>query len=232
MMQQEESQEPRSRLPARCTGDLFPRRVNPNGQSVKLGKPNSRGNDGEPSAARSLFDRTLSRRAMMVAHCSSRLTWCSSDRACSLRRLHPTAPRCPGPHVELSTTPTPFERLARLHRGLGAIAVSAGHAPAVDVWIKGDVLMSIGLGQQAAHPRVPRRCGDCARGRHPRDRRTGPREPRPADRGGSRSGRATLRPRPYRPAPAVPSPGRTCELIGTEIRFATESSVLGAEMSF
>lgn len=138
----------------------------------------------------------------------------------------------PLPYVELFTKPTPFDRLARFSRGLGAIAASAGYDPAVDVWVKREDLMAIGLGGNklrnlefhvgAAIAHGADTLVTAGRGRANHCRLTAA----AAARAGLRcilvlSG----------PAPAVPSPNeRICELVGADMRYAADSTVLSRDV--
>ena len=136
------------------------------------------------------------------------------------------------PHVDLFTKPTPFEPLARFSRGLGAIAASAGHDPAVEVWAKREDLMSIGLGGNklrnlefhvgAALAQGADTLVASGRGRANHCRLTA-----------SAAARAGLRCVLVLsgPAPTTPSPNeRICELFGAEMRYAADSSSLSRDL--
>ena len=132
----------------------------------------------------------------------------------------------PLPHVELFAKPTPLEHLPRFSRALGALAADAGHDPAVEVWMKREDLMSIGLGGNKLrnlefHVGVALAQGadtlvTSGRGRANHCRLTAA----AAARAGLRCVLVLSGPRPAEPSPNE----RVCELLGAELRYASDSA--------
>ncbi|MBF6606078.1 MAG: pyridoxal-phosphate dependent enzyme [Chloroflexi bacterium] len=132
----------------------------------------------------------------------------------------------PLPQVELFTKPTPLEHLPRFSHALGAIAAAAGHDPAVDVWMKREDLMSIGLGGNklrnlefhvgAALAQGADALVTSGRGRANHCRLTAA----AAARAGLRCILVLSGPRPAEPSPNE----RVCELLGAELRYASDSA--------
>ncbi|HVA86616.1 MAG TPA: pyridoxal-phosphate dependent enzyme [Candidatus Saccharimonadales bacterium] len=132
----------------------------------------------------------------------------------------------PLPQVELFTKPTPLEHLLRFNRALGAIAANAGHDPAVDVWVKREDLMSIGLGGNklrnlefhvgAALAQGANALVTSGRGRANHCRLTAA----AAARAGLRCVLVLSGPRPAEPSPNE----RVCELLGADLRYASDSA--------
>jgi 1-aminocyclopropane-1-carboxylate deaminase/D-cysteine desulfhydrase-like pyridoxal-dependent ACC family enzyme len=132
----------------------------------------------------------------------------------------------PLPYVELFAKPTPLEHLPRFGQALGDMAAKAGHDRAVEVWMKREDLMSIGLGGNklrnlefhvgAAMAQGAGALVTSGRGRANHCRLTAA----AAARMGLRcvlvlSG----------PMPAEPSPNeRMCRVLGAELRYASDSS--------
>ena len=136
-----------------------------------------------------------------------------------------TAP--PLPHIELFAKPTPLEHLPRFSRALGAIAADAGHDPTVEVWMKREDLMSIGLGGNklrnlefhvgAALAQGADTLVTSGRGRANHCRLTAA----AAARAGLRCVLVLSGPRPAEPSPNE----RVCELLGAELRYASDAAV-------
>jgi 1-aminocyclopropane-1-carboxylate deaminase/D-cysteine desulfhydrase-like pyridoxal-dependent ACC family enzyme len=133
----------------------------------------------------------------------------------------------PLPYVDLFAKPTPLEHLQRFSHALGDMAAQAGHDPAVEVWMKREDLISIGLGGNklrnlefhvgAAMAQGAGALVTSGRGRANHCRLTAA----AAARAGLRcvlvlSG----------PMPAEPSPNeRVCQVLGAELRYSSDSSV-------
>lgn len=132
----------------------------------------------------------------------------------------------PLPHVELFAKPTPLEHLPRLSRALGAIAADAGHDPSVEVWVKREDLMSIGLGGNKLrnlefHVGAALELGadtlvTSGRGRANHCRLTAA----AAARAGLRCVLVLSGPKPAEPSPNE----RVCELLGTDLRYAPDAA--------
>ncbi len=141
--------------------------------------------------------------------------------------IMPGVPKAPLPRVQLFSKPTPLERLPRFSNAVGSVASDAGHDPAVDVWIKREDLMSVGLGGNklrnlefhlgAARARGADTIVASGRGRANHCRLAAA----AAARSGLRCVLVLSGPRP-----AEPSPGeRMCELFGAELRYSSDASV-------
>ncbi len=134
-------------------------------------------------------------------------------------------------HVDLFAKPTPLEHLPRFSQAVSAIAAAAGHDPSVEVWIKREDLMSIGLGGNklrnlefyvsAALAQGADTLVTSGRGRANHCRLTAA----AAARAGLRCVLVLSGPRSADPSPNE----RVCELLGADMRYAEDATVVTRE---
>lgn len=135
-------------------------------------------------------------------------------------------------HIDLFAKPTPLEHLQRFSRALGAIAAAAGHDPAVEVWIKREDLMSIGLGGNklrnlefhvgAALAQGADTLVTSGRGRANHCRLTAA----AAARAGLRCVLVLSGPRSADPSPNE----RVCELLGADMRYSADATLVSRDV--